>query len=202
MTSVDGMMLIRGCDAGAKVHQRILCFLEETGKAPHPRYVFSLPNPPSQQHEATKLFSNEHWLMHSQVGLTRSRPAPPRSSHRSRSTGTTFAPRPSPATSTSARPSVLAVFARSTDPPATVARAHPTTSMPPAPLTARSCSPWRRSVSSSRMRTREAAGSPSPASVIWTVSSLCLPVPCAYDVNIIIGIAQTTLEADEEEDDE
>lgn len=43
MTSVDGMMLIRGCDAGAKVHQRILCFLEETGKAPYPRYVFSLP---------------------------------------------------------------------------------------------------------------------------------------------------------------
>lgn len=45
MTSVDGMMLIRGCDAGAKVHQRILCFLEETGKAPYPRYVFSLPLP-------------------------------------------------------------------------------------------------------------------------------------------------------------
>jgi len=30
----------------------------------------------------------------------------------------------------------------------------------------------------------------------------CLPVSCTCDVNIVIGIAQTTLEADEEEDDE
>ncbi|KAK6401115.1 hypothetical protein LTR95_019228, partial [Oleoguttula sp. CCFEE 5521] len=34
--------------------------------------------------------------------------------------------------------------------------------------TARSCKHWRRSVCSSRTRTREAAASLSPASVIWT----------------------------------
>lgn len=65
MTSVDGMMLIRGCDAGAKVHQRILCFLEETGKAPNPRYVFSLFQSPSHQAGGKKLFSIEHLLIHS-----------------------------------------------------------------------------------------------------------------------------------------
>ncbi len=36
--SADGTMLIRRIHSGAKVHRGILCFLEETGKAPNSRY--------------------------------------------------------------------------------------------------------------------------------------------------------------------
>lgn len=107
---------------------------------------------------------------HLQVGLTPSRPAPPRRCLPRTSTGSTSVPPRSPATSTCARPLVLAVSARFTALPRTVEAAPRTTLTPPAASTARSCSRLRRLASWSRMRRREAAASPRPASVTWTVS--------------------------------
>jgi len=176
-TSADGIMLIRLGISGAKVHRVICRLLEETGKTSHSRYgvapfSFSL-------HFLVLLHlcrRREHSQLPSQlltlpqVGLTPSRPAQPRSSPLNQSTGSTSAPPRSPATSTCAKPSVSAVSAKSTAAHATADPAHPTTSMPLVPSTARSCKRLRRSVSWSRMRTREDDALRRVDREIWTVS--------------------------------
>lgn len=84
--------------------------------------------------------------------------------------GSTSAQQQSHDTSTSARPSVLAVCERSTVVSRTEAHAHRTTSTHLVPSSERSSRHLRRSVCSSRTRRREADASHSPASVIWTES--------------------------------
>jgi hypothetical protein len=179
-TSADGIMLIRLGVSGAKVHRGICRFLEETGQASYSRYEISLLKFPFSLYSIllhplpirimlSKQRLASEYLTPSQVGSTPSRPAQQRSSPLNQSTGSTSEPPPSPATSTSAKPSVSAVSAKSMAAHATAVLAHPTTSMPPAPSTAKPCKLSRRSVSWSRMRIREDDALPRVDREIWTV---------------------------------
>lgn len=181
-------------------------FLKRQGKLPIPgmniahlltlSHLFKLPscNPADS--------ANVVMLTYFKVGLIPSRPVQPRSSHLNPSTGFTFVPPPSLVTSTSAKPSVSVVYERFTDLPATVDPAHRITLMLPEALIVRLCKLLRRLVSWSRMRTREVAVSHNPDSVIWIVSSSTRNLVELLLTFTFTGIAQTTIEADEEDDDD
>jgi len=139
--------------AGAKVYKRIRCFLKETRKASYSWYntissplTLSCPygycyhfTLSSCDHISSIILLQSLTQSHDQVGLTPSRRALQRNSPLNPSIGSTSALLPSPATSTSAKPSVLADFERSTAQLATVAPDHLTMLTLPEVSTARSC---------------------------------------------------------------
>lgn len=108
--------------SGAKVHRGICRFLKETGKASHSWYGIAISTF-SPRHSVHANFPR-------QVGLTPSRLAQLRNSHRNRSTGFISVPLLSPVMSIYGKLWVSVVYERFTAPAATVARAHLTTSTP------------------------------------------------------------------------